>query len=428
MAVALAACGDNRVPVAKDARPGDAAIDGVLDAAVLPPCENPVAGAGIRFRRIGKVPVGAALLATAPRGDRRLFVLEQRGTIQIFDEAEQLLPQPFLDLSIDAGGPVVAGGELGLLGLAFHPEYAANGTFYIFYTKLQLPTETLNPYRDVLARCQRSAGDPDRADPASCVEVLSIPDFKSNHNGGMIEFGPDGYLWIGTGDGGGANDPHGNGQAVVDDPVTNQHALLGKLLRIDVDHPAPGKLYGIPADNPIAGSEIYVIGLRNPWRWSFDAATGDLWIGDVGQNAVEELDVLRAGAIAGKNLGWDMWEGSRCAQTTCTMTGFTFPIDERTHAAPPDGDGWAAIIGGQVYRGTCYPDLVGTYLYADNQGRRIVAAKLAADGTLETRDLAPATGEPPLPVGTASIHADARGELYLTSTTGVVYHVEGGPP
>src|SRR5262245_49965209 len=226
---------------------------------------------------------GGLTLATSPPDDARSFVLEQNGAIRIVDGMEHLLAQPFLDLSDDAGGPVVAGGELGLLGLAFHPHYAANHRFFVFYTTRN--ADAANPYADVVVEF---SGTGDRADPASARMILSIPDFAANHNGGMIEFGADGLLYISTGDGGQANDPQGNGQ--------NTGALLAKILRIDVDRGDP---YAIPPDNPFAAGggapEVFVYGLRNAWRWTFDRATGDMWIGDVGQGDWEELDVLPAG-------------------------------------------------------------------------------------------------------------------------------------
>jgi glucose/arabinose dehydrogenase len=372
----------------------------------LPRCEAPVEGERVTMRQIGQVR-GAALLATAPPADLRLFVLEQRGTIRIIS-AEQLVAAPFLDLSEDAGGPVVAGGEMGLLGLAFHPKYATNGTFYVFYTTNK-PGNTL---RDVLARCAVSAESPDRANPA-CTELLSIPDFATNHNGGMIEFGRDGYLYIGTGDGGGGGDPQRNGQ--------NLDALLGKILRIDVDHPATGKEYGVPSDNPYAGGggrpEIFISGVRNPWRWTFDRETGDMWIADVGQGAVEELTVLRPAQQKGANLGWSMYEGDACYYPPCSPGARKMPQDVRLHS-----DGWESITGGQVYRGTCYPDLVGWYFYADYAKGAYAKARLRDDDTLEVVDL-----QGSFPANPASLHEDARGELFVTTTAGTIFHVEAGP-
>jgi glucose/arabinose dehydrogenase len=395
----IAACSGNKSPARDDAQ-----------VAALP-CGP---GTTVTARKLAQ-PVGdAAMLVTSPPGDPRLFVVEQRGAIRIYDH-EQLRPTPFLDISHQNQGPVVAGGELGLLGLAFHPQYAQNGQFFVWYTT----TIGGAPYADVLARYQVSASDPDRADPAGAI-VLSVPDPYANHNGGMLEFGADGYLYAGTGDGGDAGDPQRNAQ--------NPSALLGKILRIDVDHRAAGKEYGIPADNPF-GNEVFMLGVRNPWRWSFDRATGDLWIGDVGQNATEELDVVAAGQQRGANLGWSVYEGQACcmtqgdhcqqrgAQQPCSPGNLVFGLDHRTHAS-----GWTAIIGGQVYRGSCYPDLVGWYFYTDNGHGGLARARLRADRTLEIVDL-PGS----FPRSPASIHADARGELYETDTAGNVYHLEAGP-
>ncbi|MDQ3366599.1 MAG: PQQ-dependent sugar dehydrogenase [Myxococcota bacterium] len=403
----VAGCGGDKKPTNP---PDDAAVV-MPDAAELPRCATPVAGTKVALRSIGRV-VGAALLATSPPADPRLFVLEQRGAIRIFKN-EALQPDPFLDLSADASGPVLAGGENGLLGLAFHPQYASNGQFFVFYTA-RLAGDPGNPQRDVLARCQVSAGNPDRADAASCVDVLSIPDFATNHNGGMIEFGADGLLYIGTGDGGGGGDPARVGQ--------NLTSLLGKMLRIDVDARTAGKEYGIPAANPYAAGggapEILMRGLRNPWRWSFDRETGDMWIADVGQDEVEELTVIRAGQFAGKNLGWSMYEGTRCFRAPCDPAGQTFPQAEHARGAT----GWASITGGQVYRGSCYPDLVGWHFYTDYVRGGLVKARLAANDTLE---VVPVPGT--FPGNIASIHADARGELYATNTEGNVYHLEATP-
>jgi len=397
-----------------------AARDAAVDAPVRPPCV-PVAGSTLSTRPLAAAVTGSAVLATAPPGDDRLFVVEQRGAIRVYHD-EQLAAAPFLDLTAAAGGPVITGGELGLLGLAFHPAYATNGQLFVFYTARKLG-DPQHLYSDVVARYTVSAADPDRADPRGTI-VLAIDDFASTHNGGMLEFGRDGYLYIGTGDGGGQGDPQGNAQ--------NPDALLGKVLRIDVDHPAAGKQYGIPADNPFAAGggrpEVFMLGVRNPWRWSFDAATGDLWLGDVGQAQVEELDVLAAGSQRGANLGWNMFEGHGCCQTQtdqcletvtrpCDPAGKTFALDERSHAS-----GWQAIVGGQVYRGACYPDLVGWYLYTDYVHGGLSKARLGGDGTLEVVDLSGT-----FPVMPSSIHADGRGELYETTTAGTVHHIEAGP-
>ncbi len=394
----LAACGGSKA---------------VPDAAPITRCDTPIPGTTVQMQRVAQVS-GSATLVTAPRGDLRLFVLEQRGAIRII-ENNALLPEPFLDLSGDADGPVTCCGENGLLGLAFHPQYATNGTFFVTYTA-RLSGDPANANRNVLARCQVSA-DPNRADPSSCVDVLSIPDFAGNHNGGMIEFGSDNFLYWATGDGGGGGDPNRNGQALNDgDPMPNTKALLGKMLRLDVDSRTAGE-YGIPADNPFAAGggkpEIFMIGLRNAWRWTFDRGTGDMWIADVGQNRIEEITVVRPAEQNGANLGWSQYEASECFNGPCTVTAIA-PQIERTHSI-----GWTSITGGQVYRGGCFPDLVGTYFFTDYDERgRLSTATLNSDGTVTATDL-PGT----YPPNGASIHEDGTGELYETDTSGNVFQL-----
>jgi glucose/arabinose dehydrogenase len=414
IAVLLVGCGKvNKAP--DDGGPVSDAddIDAPVDGPPAVTCANPVNGRSIRFREIGAV-LGAAVLVTAPTNDSRLFVLEQAGRIRIFDN-EALLPTPFIDLS----DVLVAGGERGLLGLAVHPQYAANGQFFVYYT-----TGNAN----VVARCARSANDPNVAEE-SCVTVLSIPDFASNHNGGMIEFGNDGLLYIGTGDGGSGNDPNRNGQSLVDgSPLPASVALLGKMLRIDVDNKMPGREYGIPAGNPFAAGggapEIFQIGLRNPWRWSFDRANGDMWIGDVGQGAIEELTMVSAAEAPGKNFGWRIYEGTVCTQLdgACSPTNMTFPQDER-----PRNEGWASIIGGQVYRGTCYPDIVGTYFYADHIASQNNYRTATKSGATVTTSVLTAPNGVTYPRQPTSLHADGRGELWLTTLGGRVLRLEAGP-
>jgi glucose/arabinose dehydrogenase len=408
----IAACGDNRVvgePVITD---GNAAA-----------C-TPTYGTNILIRQVAMIH-GAVMLVTGPPGDPRQFVVEQTGRIWIIENGA-LLPRPFLDFSADGPGPITCCGERGLLGLAFHPDYATNGTFFVFYTAVGTPPVA---GADVIARYQRHRDDPNRADPTTGTIVLSIPDFAGNHNGGMIDFGRDGYLYIGTGDGGGGGDPFDNGQ--------NMFALLGKMLRIDVDHPTADKRYGIPPDNPfadgVAGApEVYMSGLRNPWRWSIDRGTGDIWIGDVGQDMYEELDYAAAGAQAGANFGWSSWEAEACFKPPC-MTTLQPAVDIRSHA----GDGWCSAIGGDVYRGACYPDLVGTYFYTDYCRHTLERAtatagvpRLLGPAQVETIDLG-APQRPGFPFTPASIHSDGRGELYVTTVSccgssflGGVYHLE----
>lgn len=423
----LAACGDNHRLAGSV--PDDASAPGDAAAPQIAPC--PVRGRNVNVssRRVawgcavqgappapGCIAGTAAVLATSPPEDPRLFVVELQGRIRVIRDGV-LRGEPFLDISRAAGGPVNAMGlgELGLLGLAFHPDYATNRQFFVFYTMDNPdPADTMNPYLDVLVRYTASATDPDAADPTSAAVVLAIPDPFSNHNGGMIEFGNDGYLYISTGDGGGVAglpaDPYNHAQ----DP----RQLLGKILRIDVDHKLPGKQYGIPFGNPYAARsdgapEVWVLGLRNPWRWSFDRATGDMWIGDVGASTIEEIDMLPAGHQAGANLGWPVWEGNTCYAPPCDPTGMVFPIDNRNHST-----GFWAITGGQVYRGSCYPDLVGTYLYTDTGYAYIQGATPLPGGAFEIAQLSKDYN-----YGPASLHADARGELFETDIYGNVWQL-----
>jgi len=280
-------------------------------------------------------------------------VLERAGRVRIINATGALVPTAFLDINALVGD---SGGEQGLLGLAFHPDYPSNGRFYLAYTD--------NSGALVLARYSVSA-DPNLANPASAAVLLTIPKPAANHNGGMLAFGPEGYLYLAVGDGGGAGDPSENGQS--------RTTLLGKILRLDVDSASP---YAIPADNPFVGdpdplvrAEIWAYGLRNPWRFSFDADLGSLYIGDVGQGTREEIDYEPAGAAGGLNFGWNTMEGSLCYDppSGCDTTGLTLPVAEyETHA-----DGSCAVTGGYVYRGSRSPQMEGVYLYGDYCSGRI---------------------------------------------------------
>jgi glucose/arabinose dehydrogenase len=294
-----------------------------------------------------------SITAITNAGDDRLFVTSQEGRVWIVSGGG-VLPTPFLDIQ----GIVNSGGERGLLSTAFHPHYAQNGFFFVYYT---------NGAGDIeIARFERSAGDPNAADTASRVVLLTIPHpVNANHNGGQLQFGPDGYLYIGTGDGGAANDPPCNAQ--------RDDVLLGKLLRIDVDqNVASPPFYGIPADNPFAApggprDEIWAKGLRNPWRFSFDRVTGDLWIGDVGQGDREEIDFQPRASHGGENYGWKVMEGTQCDSASacpantppCNSPEFVRPVYEYTHS---EG---CAVTGGYLYRGARVSTLVGRYVYGD---------------------------------------------------------------
>jgi glucose/arabinose dehydrogenase len=285
---------------------------------------------------------GPTAIAQAGDGSGRLFVVEKGGTIRVVQDGA-LLDAPFLDIRDRVGS---SGSEQGLLGLAFHPDYANNGQFYVDYTDRQGSTQVS---RFLVT------GDPNRADPASEVSILAIAQPASNHNGGNLAFGPDGYLYVGTGDGGAAGDRFGNGQ--------NLQTLLGAMLRLDVDGGSP---YAIPADNPFIGEagargEIWAYGLRNPWRFSFDRATGDLYIADVGQNTYEEVDVQVAGR-GGENYGWPIMEGMHCypADAACSSEGLVLPVAEYEHSG-----GHCSVTGGYVYRGSAFPFFEGVYVFGD---------------------------------------------------------------
>lgn len=288
--------------------------------------------------------------ADANDGTGRLFVVERPGRIRIWDRS-QVLTAPFLDIS----ALIAVGGEGGLLGLAFHPDYATNGLFYVHYTDLGSDS--------VIARYSVSSGDPNIADAASAQLVLTYDQPYDNHNGGDLAFDPNGFLAISSGDGGG---PASNSQDTSN--------LLGKILRVDIDgddFPGdPNRNYAIPPDNPFVGvggaaPEIWVLGLRNPFRFSFDRGTGDILIGDVGEGAWEEADWLPAGAIGGANLGWPCYEGDDVFDlTNCgPPTDYVFPVAALPHDRPPDNN--CSIIGGYRYRGADFPSLQGWYFYKD---------------------------------------------------------------
>ncbi|MCP4420253.1 MAG: PQQ-dependent sugar dehydrogenase [Chloroflexi bacterium] len=329
-------------------------------------------------------------------GDERIFVVERPGTIRIIQDGA-VLPQPFLNI-----GPLVGddASERGLLGLAFHPQYAENGRFFVYYTD--------NSGGSVISRYQVSA-DPNQADPDSALVILTLAQPDWNHNGGQIAFGPDGYLYVALGDGGGANDQYQNGQ--------NTNSLLGTLLRLDVDFDESG--YAIPADNPFVNddavrNEIWAYGLRNPWRFSFDRLTDNLFIADVGQNLWEEIHMQPADSSGGENYGWPILEGSHCFQTeSCDPTGLELPIFEYPH-----GNGSCSITGGYVYRGQQYLELYGNYILADYCSGIFWSLFPEADGSWTATELTDT------PHFVSSFGEDVNGELYFLSYgEGSVYQV-----
>lgn len=329
-------------------------------------------------------------LTHAADGSGRAFVVQKTGAIRLLDGGET-----FIDLSDRLTS---TGSEQGLLGLAFHPRFERNGYFYVNYTDTD--------GESVVAR-YTATPDRRRGDPATEVRLLELPDPAENHNGGMLAFGPDGFLYIATGDGGGANDQFGNGQ--------NLGSFLAKILRVDVDRGDP---YSIPRDNPYAGSdearpETWAYGLRNPWRFSFDRQTGDLYIGDVGQNAWEYAHFEPAGDKGGRNYGWSIVEGSHCFQVAdCDKEGLTLPIAEYSH------DVGCSITGGYVYRGERHPALQGAYLFADYCSGRIWTSARDSSGKWVTTEMMRSNAK------ISSFGEDEAGEVYVTDIdSGDIYQV-----
>jgi glucose/arabinose dehydrogenase len=325
------------------------------------------------------------LLTHSGDGTDRIFVVQQNGLIRVFaNDSTTAASRTFLNLSAKISS---SGGEEGLLGLAFHPQYESNGYFYVNYT-------APGPLRTVVSRFSVSS-DPDRADSLSEVKVLEINQPYTNHNGGMLAFGADGYLYIGTGDGGSGGDPQNYAQ--------DRTSLLGKILRIDVDGTTPTTPYRIPADNPFVGGafreEIWAYGLRNPWRFSFDGPTGELWAGDVGQGAREEIDIIQRG----KNYGWRIMEGTICYNPSvgCDTTGLTLPVKDYGR------DVGSSVTGGYVYRGARRPELVGAYVYADFVSGRIWKLRLSGATVTEDALLLQA------PFLVSSFGVDQSNELYV---------------
>ena len=333
-------------------------------------------------------------LQNAGDGTNRLFVVEQNGVIKVFQNQSNITAaKTFLNIT----DRVTSGGETGLLGLAFHPDYENNGYFYVNYT-------APSPLRTIISRFSVSSSNPDSADKNSELILLTYNQPFSNHNGGCVAFGPDGYLYVASGDGGSGGDPQGNGQSIT--------TLLGKIIRIDVNNPQPPLNYGIPADNPFVDStnvnikkEIYAWGLRNTWKFSFDSVSGWLWAADVGQGSWEEVDIIQNG----KNYGWRCYEGNHPYDLSGCNGTYEFPIWEYSHSLG------FSITGGYVYRGQNVPELYGKYICGDYVTARVWA--LDYDG------INPATSNQitTAPASITSFGEDENKELYLVSFNGKIY-------
>ena len=401
-ALALVACSTNQpsgsptgstpaatAPAATDASSGE---PGPTPAASLPPAHPDRVSITLEpFVAIDGAPLA---IAYPPDGSNRLFVAAQDGRIWVVDDGE-VLAEPLLDLrSVTEGG-----GEQGLLGLAVHPAFPDDPRIFVDYTDKAGDT--------VVASYAIDPANPDLADPATALRIIGVDQPYANHNGGALAFGPDGQLYVSLGDGGSGGDPHDNGQRL--------DTLLGKILRLDIDPSTASQPYTTPTGNPFVNGgglpEIWHYGLRNPWRMSFDRATGDLWIGDVGQSSFEEIDTALRGR-GGLNYGWNRAEGNHCFRDgACDLGDFIAPIAEYGR------DLGCTVIGGYVYRGTAYPVLAGTYLFADYCEGRIMAIDPATTGTA-----APIT----VGIGSSGISAfgeDEAGELYITNLGGQVSRV-----
>lgn len=359
-------------------------------------------------------PVG---MASPKDGTHRMFIIEQGGKIKILKNGA-LLSAPFIDISKKLDGLNIAYSEKGLLGIAFHPDYKTNGLFYLYYSaKLE---SDIYDHKSVVACYKVSSANADIADEKSEVVVMEIPEPESNHNGGCLQFGKDGYLYIGVGDGGGAGDEHGttgNGQ--------NLATWLGKILRIDIDTKKP---FAVPSDNPFvstpgAKAEIFSYGLRNPWRFSFDRVTGQLFCADVGQNQWEEVNIVEKG----KNYGWLIMEGYHCFNPSsgCKTDGLTLPIHEYSH------EEGVSICGGYMYRGQMFPSLHNFYLFGDWSGKLFYLKKDKEEGWQNGDVYVNGSNNNDIGSKINSMGEDENGEVYVItqhlfgpkSPTGAVYRL-----
>jgi len=412
-------CGDGTATLPEECDDGNA-MDGdgcssmcvLEDASALCDGVSSTAGTDIDLVLVSNAFDQPMHVAAAPLDPARLFVVEREGYIRILNLADNTIEAtPFLDIN----DLTTTNGERGLLSMAFDPDYDTNRRFFLYYTN--------NSGSIVIARYQTEVGDPNVADESTAQVLLTIPHpGADNHNGGQVAFGPDGYLYAGTGDGGGGGDPDENAQ--------DDGSLLGKMLRIDVDVAVP-PYYAVPPTNPgyVDGTSdlelIWAKGLRNPWRFSFDRSTGDLLIGDVGQGSLEEIDFQSAASTGGENYGWDIFEGTACFEPDpapmCPMppTGFTMPIHEFSHSIG------CSITGGFVYRGCAMPDLAANYFFGDFCGDFLRTVEIVGGAAVNPQNrTADATDNGSSLTTVVSFGEDARGEIYVALQNGTIYRIE----
>ena len=422
-ALLATACGGGSNSSADAGDPGPTFDAGPLPDAARPACSPQAATPEeLRLEEVANGLTNNLTYVTAPAGDRRLFVTEQPGRIRVID-AGAVQDAAYLDI-VDRVQS--SSNEQGLLGLAFHPNFASNGQFYVNYTANNPDFDDDEPTCSdagsewLTVVSEFTVSDPRNSTVSAASErvLLTIPQFASNHNGGMLAFGPDGMLYISVGDGGGGGDPCDTGQEL--------NSLLGKLLRIDVS----GSPSTVPADNPFDGAnerpEIWAYGLRNPWRFSFDRMTGDLYIGDVGQNRVEEINAVPASSTGGENYGWRTAEGDECFNIggdfeieggPCDRTGFTEPIVTYDHPAG------VSVTGGFVYRGTCLQGIEGTYFYSDAASGFFRTINWTAGGGVAGTDELDNFGDGANLGSITAFGEDSTGELYVVSRNGRIFRV-----
>jgi glucose/arabinose dehydrogenase len=386
-AIAIGSCGDD----GKASRETDESPQRSAPGTPAPSANS--AARGVRFRKIGEF--DSPLYVTAPPGDeKRIFVVEQDGRIWVMLNGKRVA-RPFLDI----GGRIVSGGEQGLLSMAFAPDYARSGRFYVDFTDRNGDTR--------VQEFRRSKRSPNRADSSTARQVLFVDQPYPNHNGGLVLFGPDGLLYVGMGDGGSAGDPENRAQ--------NLDSLLGKLLRIDPRRRG-SKRYRSPASNPFVGragrDEIYAYGLRNPWRFSFDRKTGDLYMGDVGQNRLEEIDFAPRGTARGRNYGWSCFEGARPYDSSRNCPGAVRPLLDYDRS-----NGECSVTGGVVVRDPNLPALAGRYVYGDYCRGLLFSLRVSGGRATDVGSLDLRVSE------LSSFGEDARGRVYATSLNGPVYRL-----